>query len=161
MKKLVLSLIVVTIAIISSFAEVPDYFAFEIGSGASLEVGDGEIAGSSLVGFSYSFNETIGGGFTFTKVGDISINTVNISYTPVKDTTITMYTGQVGDLLGFGAGLGYDFFTKKKGFFTSLGIYLNWYASNGSTIAAGATTTEADVAEGGLLTMGLKTRIGL
>lgn len=153
MKKIIFLSVLVLISVSGAFAATPDYFAFELSSGAAYDAGSGDIVNAKSVGFSYSFNESFRGGFSFMDINSISIDTINISIVPVENATLTMYTAQIDTELGFGLGFGYDFFTNTKTFFTSLGVSLDWFG-------AGAGT-EFLIEDGGVISIGLKTRIGL
>ncbi len=160
MKKIVILALITVVSMVTVFAVTPQYFAFEIGTGAAYDVDSGDILTSNGMGFTYSFSDTFKGGFNFIEIDGNSIDTINISIIPMDNVTLTMYSGQISDgatsNLGFGIGLGYDFFTNNKSLFTSLGLYIDWYAS-GSTVAADPYRIE----NGGVITMGLKTRIGI
>ncbi|QEN03940.1 hypothetical protein EW093_04235 [Thiospirochaeta perfilievii] len=162
MKKVLILALLTTLSVVVAVAETPQFFAFELGSGAAYNVDTGEVVTSNSMGFTYTFSEAFKGGFSFTEIDGISIDTINISIVPAENATLTMYTGSIttpaagavpaATELGFGVGLGYDFFTNTKSIFTSLGLYLDWFASNGGSY---------DIANGGVISMGLKTKIGL
>ena len=156
MKKIVLILIVALFAASGLFAAGPDYFAFEIGAGGGFDVNTGDVVAGNSMGFYYSFNDTFSGGFSFNTVDGNDVDMVTISVSPIENLYISMDTGQIDDgvttALGFGAGFGYDFFAKKSGLFTSLGLYFNWFAGNAGVY---------DIANGGVMAFGLKTRVGL
>lgn len=160
MKKIILVSLLVLISVSGAFAVTPDYFAFELGSGAAIDTESGDVVTAKTVGFSYSFNDSFRGGFSFKDINGVDVNTINISIVPAENATLTMYTGQITDTvdtqLAFGVGLGYDFFTNTKTFFTSLGVYLDWFASNGVS-----GTNEFTIEDGGVISIGLKTKIGL
>jgi len=158
MKKVLILALLTTLSVVVAVAETPQYFAFELGSGAAYDVSNGDVVTSNSMGFTYTFSESFKGGFSFVEINGVSIDTINISIVPAENTTLSMYTGSITGAgaaeLGFGVGLGYDFFTNTKSLFTSLGLYLDWYASGD---AAGTFP----IADGGVISMGLKTRIGI
>ncbi|MBI9102379.1 MAG: hypothetical protein JEY99_08200 [Spirochaetales bacterium] len=157
MKKNALVLFILTVCTLGLFAAGPDYFAFEIGAGGAFDVDAGDIVSTNSMGFYYTFNETFAGGFSFTDIAGNDVSMVTISVSPLENLYVKMNTGQITSgagvsALGFGAGFGYDFLTKKSGLFTSLGLYFDWYADNAGVY---------DIADGGVMAFGLKTRIGL
>ena len=152
LKKSVFVVALVLLAAVGAFAQAPNYFAFEIGAGGGFEVDAGTVTSTNNVGIFYTFNEAFAGGFSFTDIGANNVTMVTIAVTPVENLYVRMHTGQIGTDLGFGAGFGYDVLARQEGFFTALGLYFDWYASNGGTY---------DIADGGVLTFGLKTKIGV
>lgn len=166
MKKIVLLAVITIVSMVTVFAITPQFFAFEIGSGAAYDVDSGDIVTSNGMGFTYSFSNDFKGGFNFVEINGVSVDTINITIVPMEKVTLSMYSGQITGInsvttletknLGFGIGLGYDFFTNNKSLFTSLGLYLDWFAS-GSTVDGDPYALD----KGGVVTMGLKTRIGI
>jgi hypothetical protein len=135
-----------------AFAETPKYFAFEIGAGGAYDINTAAISSAQQLGFTYSFDDTFAGGFNFITIGANSIDVLGLSVSPANNLSISMYMGQVATVLGFGTGIGYDFFTKSDTMFTSFGVYLDWYAGNGGNY---------DITTGGVFNLGLTTKVGL
>jgi hypothetical protein len=166
MKKILFLAILSIISMATAIAITPQFFAFEIGNGAAYDIDSGDVVTSNGMGFTYSFSNDFKGGFNFVEINSVSIDTINISIVPMENVTLSMYSGQITGInsvtsvetknLGFGIGLGYDFFTNNKSLFTSLGMYLDWYAS-GSTVDGDPYALN----NGGVISMGLKTRIGI
>ena len=107
-----------------------------------------------FTGVDYNFSNTFSGGFKFYDIGGTRVTALNVTVSPVENAYISLFTGvePATPDLAFGAGLEYDFFTKKDNLFTGMGIFVDWLATDGGLF---------DVASGGALTFGLKTKIGI
>ncbi len=152
MKKLTIVLLFVALAAAGTFAVTPEYFTFEIGAMGTYTVSDGSVDSINPFGIQFTFDDTFSAGFSF--AGGI-MSLMNITATPMENVNFSMFTGDVNGELGFGAGIGYDFLTKKSALFTKMGLYLNWLV-NGNTVA-----DAYDIDNGGVLALGLKAGFGL
>jgi hypothetical protein len=157
----VLVLGLVLLVAVGAFAQAPDYFAFEIGSGGSYGVDSGDVTAATEFGFYYVFNENFSGGYSFRSIGvsgatPIDVTVINMTLRPVESLGVSLYSGSIDSDLGFGLGVGYDIFSNKNGLFSALVLSLDWFASNDPS---GAKPYRIE--NGGVFTMGLKSRIGL
>ncbi len=154
MKKIVLIMLVALVAAAGAFAEGPDHFSFTLGAGAGYDMIADTIDATQVYGVDYNFNNTFSGGFKFFDIGGTSVAAVNVAVSPVDNAYISLFTGAetAGPIVAFGAGLEYDFFTKKDGLFTGMGVFVDWLATNGGVF---------NVSDGGVVTFGLKTKIGI
>lgn len=150
MKKALLIIAILFLVFAGASAESPDTFAFEIQTGASWAPGTGSVSSLMSFGFAYSFNETFSAGFNFySNPSAFSLLHMGVN---LGDMQFRLYSGiHYGDI-AYGLGFGYDFFSRKDTIFASLGLYVDWLATAGSPFS---------VSDGGLLTIGLKTKLGL
>lgn len=155
MKKILITLLLVTLPLVGAFGASPDYFTFTMGAGGGYDITGGEISAGTVFGVDYSFNDQFTGGFKFFKYSAGDVAAVNITIHPAESLSVSVYSGTdtaaVPNVI-FGAGVGFDFFSKKDGLFTSLGVFVDWLAGSGGNYA---------VTSGGSLAFGLKTQFGL
>lgn len=151
MKKIFVVLLFLTIPLMAASTESADYFSFSMGAGGGYDFVTDSVSGGIAFGLDYQFNDQFSGGFKFFQYGT-DVTAVNITMYPVDSLSVSLYTGSDGTDVVFGVGAGYDFFTKKDGLFSSMGVFIDWMAG-----VAGAY----NVADGGLLTFGMKTKFGI
>jgi hypothetical protein len=128
----------------------PDYFTFKIGSLGVYTLNTSSLSVMNAFGIQLQLTEKYSAGFSIIDSGAF----VNVTATPKTNVSVSLYSGQISSSMAFGLGTGYDFFTKKDNFFTSMGVYADWYACSDDTL-------DAALANGGILAIGLETKLGL
>lgn len=123
---------------------------------STLNLGDEVINGNSSIGISYNFNSGITAGFSLINMEDSNISTVEIGVEVAEGAHLTALSGNINDKFAFGLGLGYDFFTKKNRLFSSVGIYIDYIATNSDK-----DLDPYSLQNGGLFLIGLKTSLGI
>ena len=86
----------------------------------------------------------------------MTISNIRISIDVTENSNLSVLTGNDGTNMVFGAGFGYDFFTKKNKIFSSLGLYVDYLATSGTGI-----TAPYSIENGGIMLFGLKTTMGI
>lgn len=153
MKRLLLMALLTCLILTGVMAETPDYFTFTLGTMGGYNFVGAAITAGTVFGIDYNFTETFTGGFKFISLSAGDISTINISAVLAENVAVTLYTGtDNGFNIIFGTGIGYTFFTKKNALFSSMGISIDWLAGSAGNFL---------VTDGGIITFGLKTRIGI
>ena len=160
MKKILCVLLMSAALAAGVAAETADYLTFTVGAGFAVDVTDTntDTMANNVFGVDYNFNETFTGGFKYmtmsNSVSGVAFSVMNFSMMPKENVTVSLYTGSETSVGGaaFGLGLEYDFFTKKDGLFSAMGVYVDWLASSAAGVAA--------LEDGGIIAMGLKTKVG-
>jgi hypothetical protein len=169
MKKIILALCVALCVSAWTNAVQPENLAFEIGLGGVLDADSGDNASLVNFGFSYVFDETMSGGFSFTGVNlngnQFNISLINITLFPVENVGLRLSTGLSQPPAGYvpalvdsqviGLGLSYDILTRKSDFFGSLGVFIDWLA-----VLDNPDGAPFRIDEGGALCIGLRSKIG-
>ncbi len=161
MKKLILGVLLLACVALTGVmaqdaaAASPDYFTFGVGAMPYYDLATEAIDVMIPFGVQFYFNDMFSAGFSFADFGTNDIAFVNIGVMPADNVKAAFYVGDMDGDLGFGLGVGYDFFTKKETFFSSMGLYIDWLASNA------AKDTLGSIRNGGVLSMGLKTSFGI
>lgn len=150
-----LIVLIITLAI-SLYGQNNNNLNFDIVNKGTLNLGDGVLNGNSSFGVSYNFNSGITAGFSLINVDDNNISTVEIGVEVAKGAHLTALSGNINDKFAFGLGLGYDFFTKKNRLFSSVGIYIDYIATNSDK-----DLDPYSLQNGGLFLIGLKTSLGI
>jgi len=128
----------------------PDYFTFKIGSMGVYTVDSSSLTVMNDFGVQFQLSEKFSAGFSIIDSGTF----INVTAIPKTNVSFSLYSGQISSSMAFGLGTGYEFFTKKDNFFTSMGVYADWYACSDET-------SDEALANGGILAFGLKTKLGL
>lgn len=133
-------------------AENPEYFTVSVGAGGAYDLVADTAAACSSFGMDYYFNQHFSGGFKFVEVNANNLTLVNITAMPINQAFISLFTGSDGANIVFGVGVEYDFFVKKNVLFSGMGLFINWYAGDGAAFS---------LSDGGVLTLGLTTKLGI
>ncbi len=160
MKKILCVLLLSAALAAGVAAESADYLTFTVGAGFASDITGttSDTMASNVFGVDYNFNDTFTGGFKYMTMSNsaagVAFSVMNFTMVPKENVSVSLYTGSesVGAGAAFGLGVAYDFFTKKEGLFSSMGVYVDWLASS----AAGVGAME----DGGIIAMGLKTKVG-
>jgi hypothetical protein len=153
MKKGLIILLLIAAPVVSLLAESADYFTFTVGTGGGYDMVGSAITAGIVFGVDYNFDKEFTGGFKFFKLGAGDVTVINISMHPSEALSVSLYSGvDDASLLTFGAGVGYDFFSKKGGLFSSMGVFADWLAGDGGSF---------DVASGGTFVFGLRSKFGV
>lgn len=154
MKKVLVLVLLLAVAVGGVFAEKADYFTFTMGAGSGYNITGSAVTAGTVFGVDYTFNDTFTGGFKFYDVAGNNLQLINMTVTPADKMNLSLYSGVLGADAAFGVGFGYDIFTKKSALFSKLSINVDWLATSG---AVGTY----DVANGGVILFGLRTQVGL
>lgn len=155
MKKFLLILLVLMAPAVASFAETADYFTFTFGAGGGYDLVADDVVANIVYGVDYQFDSQFSGGFKFYDINAVSVAVMNITMSPKDNLYVSLYTGSepvLGKMV-FGAGIGYDFFTKNEGLFSSMGVFLDWFA--------GDSTGTYNIKDGGTFLIGMKSKFGI
>lgn len=153
MKKFAVILLLVGLVTAGLSAENADYVSFEIGSMPTYDLASKDVSIINSFGLQFQFNDVFSAGFRF--LSPNSIQLLHLSVFPVENLSIALYTGSISNEVGFGLGVGYDFLSKKDSLFYSLGLYLDWLASNT------AKDSSYSIENGGAFSIGLKVKMGI
>ena len=152
-KKLFLVTVLLIVGLIGLYAESADYFTFTVGAGAGYDLVADDITTELIFGVDYIFNEMFTGGFKFLQLATTDVTAMNFSAEIIDNAAVSIYTGvDSGSNLAFGLGFSYDFLTRKDVIFSSMGLYIDWLAGDGGSLA---------IADGGVILMGFRTKFGI
>ena len=165
MKKILFVMLLSMVLLAGVAAESADYLTFTVGAGFASDITgtNDDIMANNVFGVDYNFNNGYTGGFKYINMGSgaATFSVVNFTMSPKENVYVSLYTGSASTTgalastdAAFGLGLSYDFFTKKDGIFSAMGVYIDWMASSTSN------KNVAAIADGGALAMGLKTKVG-
>lgn len=138
------------------FSQNTDYFKFDLPIQGEISSEELDITATNTYGVSYNFDSGITAGFSIINSGDSTISTIEVGVEVGESGYITALTGSDGENFALGLGIGYDFFIKKDKLNSSVGLYLDYIATNGDKDAA-----PFSFENGGLFLIGLKTSLGL
>ncbi len=141
---------------LSLHSNASDSLTLDVAPQGTISLDDMELNGRNSLGISYNFNSGITAGFSVISLGESNLSTLEIGVKVAKGAHITALTGSDGENLAFGFGLGYDFLKDEDMLFSSVGVYLDYIATNEDK-----NSSTLSVENGGLFLIGLKTSLGL